>query len=554
MGVPSFFMWLINNFGLKNIIKTNIKIQPMTFYIDANCAFHPICFDTLAYHQTNKLTDPVKLEQDMFANIIKYLDKLIENVNPIDTVFIAVDGVAPMAKVQQQRKRRYKSVIEQQVKLDIKKKYGVTDSINWNNIVITPGTLFMEKLHKCLKKYISKKKDKRTYIYSSYHQLGEGEHKILSHIKKNISDNTIVIYGLDADLIFLALASQKNNIYLYRENNQLKEIFKSINAEFAYVNIDYLKHKYYEEIDYIIKQKTNLDLIESNIINDFIVLCFFIGNDFIPNIPSISINTGGLNIILDIYIKLLCNTHSYLLNNDFSLNIIFFKEFLNELRLNEHKELIKIYNKLGTRHRKCPTDIKTEYEQEIWKLENMILIHNEDELDLSLGTLELIKTKYYHYYLGFNDYYNDSVKQLCDLYMKSFIWNIQYYFSTCSDYNWYYPYSVAPFISDIYEYLDNCDISLHKNDNIFLTPLKQLLLVLPKEYSNYLPLSIQNIIKTHNKYNYIYQQNTLLDTINKTVYWKCNPYLIPINIELVNLIYNKTKLTENEEELNNLEI
>ena len=85
------------------------------------------------------------------------------------------------------------------------------NKIKWSNAVITPGTIFMEKLHNELKEY--SRNNKITTTYSSYHECGEGEHKILQHIKQNKPSNS-VIYGLDADLIFLSLASEIDNIFL----------------------------------------------------------------------------------------------------------------------------------------------------------------------------------------------------------------------------------------------------------------------------------------------------------------------------------------------------
>ena len=148
----------------------------------------------------------------MIKQILKYMDFLIGYVNPKKQVYISVDGVAPMAKMSQQRKRRYRAVDDAKIKDDIRRKYNKETFEYWNNTVITPGTEFMEKLHLSILDYISKRKENKI-IYSSFHTFGEGEHKILQDIKINNSQS-FVIYGLDADLIFLSLACQKK-IYFY---------------------------------------------------------------------------------------------------------------------------------------------------------------------------------------------------------------------------------------------------------------------------------------------------------------------------------------------------
>ena len=174
MGVPGFFAWLLKENG--DIIVNNLQ-HINTLYIDANC---PQCFIVLKYmineHDVNKL------EKIMIKRIINYITFLINYVNPSDLIYIAVDGVAPVAKINQQRKRRYKSVNDNQIKYDLMKKYNIPYNDSWSNIVITPGTIFMEKLHVELLKYSS---SNNKIIYSSFKEHGEGEHKILQHIKLN---------------------------------------------------------------------------------------------------------------------------------------------------------------------------------------------------------------------------------------------------------------------------------------------------------------------------------------------------------------------------------
>ena len=135
MGVPGFFSWLLKEIKLKHY-----KINPIyskekpddvdTLYIDANCLFHPQCYKIL-YHYT-KITDVNALENKMIKRILEYITFLINYVNP-KSVFIAVDGPAPMAKLNQQRKRRYKSVQDNEIIDKIKKYHGKNLITIWNN-------------------------------------------------------------------------------------------------------------------------------------------------------------------------------------------------------------------------------------------------------------------------------------------------------------------------------------------------------------------------------------------------------------------------------------
>ena len=85
----------------------------------------------------------------------------------------------------------------------------------------------MKKLADTIKKYTEMgaffkhihNKNLPTVILSDSNVPGEGEHKILQYIKNNITDNIQVIYGLDADLIFLAFASNVSNIYTFTKTD-----------------------------------------------------------------------------------------------------------------------------------------------------------------------------------------------------------------------------------------------------------------------------------------------------------------------------------------------
>ena len=135
MGVPGFFVWLMKNNVHNNIILNKLN-NINNLYFDANCLFHPKCFDILKLY--SQITDVNKLEELMIDRIIKYINYIITFVNPSDNIYIAVDGVAPIAKINQQRKRRYKSVIDKEYNEMLNEKYKKGKNTSWSNIVITP--------------------------------------------------------------------------------------------------------------------------------------------------------------------------------------------------------------------------------------------------------------------------------------------------------------------------------------------------------------------------------------------------------------------------------
>jgi len=52
-----------------------------------------------------------KLEdfEEVWANIMRAIDQIVHTVKPREILFLAVDGVAPRAKMNQQRARRFRS-------------------------------------------------------------------------------------------------------------------------------------------------------------------------------------------------------------------------------------------------------------------------------------------------------------------------------------------------------------------------------------------------------------------------------------------------------------
>jgi len=329
MGVPGFFMWLWKKYKGKHFIFNKLKINDKKLLkktnnidyllIDTNCLLHPMCFKVLAEQQESlkkkKKIDYNKLEKKMMDRCLNYLDEIIEYVNPKKGVYIAIDGVAPIAKIKQQRSRRFKSVNDNNLRNNLKKKYNKELDIFWNNSAITPGTNFMEVLDKKIKKWLKKKtKENFEYIYSSCKTPAEGEHKLLQFIRNNKKKYSYVIYGLDADLIFLALSTNIDDIFLLREAVHLKN---GNNDELNYVYIKTIKKCIDITIRDMLKLKENTKILKTNkLINDFIFICYFLGNDFLPHFESCNIAENGLKYLFSNYCKMFIQniTSPYIIN------------------------------------------------------------------------------------------------------------------------------------------------------------------------------------------------------------------------------------------------
>ncbi|EEC67708.1 hypothetical protein OsI_35184 [Oryza sativa Indica Group] len=262
MGVPSFYRWLVGKYPA--IVSpandddddvgssSNGAAAPPVYhnlYLDMNGIIHP-CF-----HPQDQVCPPSPVPttlEEVFHSMFDYMDRLIRIVRPTSLLYLAVDGVAPRAKMNQQRARRFKSAmpakqaeVEENILRDrfraegkkvLPQETSSSSEVSDPN-VITPGTEFMDKLSDALKYYIRAHLNNDplwkdiNVILSDANVPGEGEHKIMSFIRaqrgrEGYDPNTRhCLYGLDADLIMLALASHEVHFSILREevlhqNNQ----------------------------------------------------------------------------------------------------------------------------------------------------------------------------------------------------------------------------------------------------------------------------------------------------------------------------------------------
>jgi 5'-3' exoribonuclease 1 len=251
MGIPSYFTHVLKN--QPHVIKRLTELQRINnLYLDCN----GMVYDVVRQMQFRPEDQPA-FEAEMLQRICDSIDACIAIVRPTSSVFIAFDGVAPVAKLNQQRERRYKSwylgEMEAQRRRDIatsnknKKKGDKAPVVEppkpaWNTSSITPGTKFMNALHDKLAEYYGGDRAALNARYdlsggagimvSSSKEPGEGEHKLFEYIREHAAEHehaTTVIYGLDADLIMLCMSHLhiSRGIYLYRET---PEFVKSINV------------------------------------------------------------------------------------------------------------------------------------------------------------------------------------------------------------------------------------------------------------------------------------------------------------------------------------
>ena len=141
MGIPSYFVHIVKKHG--NIIKKfkNSDIIIHNLYIDSNS----IVYDGI--RQVEYRVKDANFERKLISWVCEKIVYYINLINPSHNVLIAFDGVAPVAKLEQQRNRRYKTWHTNNFVSDEE-----TLEEKWDTTAITPGTKFMEELNKGIRK------------------------------------------------------------------------------------------------------------------------------------------------------------------------------------------------------------------------------------------------------------------------------------------------------------------------------------------------------------------------------------------------------------------
>ncbi|XP_057304692.1 5'-3' exoribonuclease 2-like [Hydractinia symbiolongicarpus] len=395
MGVPAFFRWLSKKYpsivvhcveekpkevdGTKIPVNTSLP-NPNDYefdnlYLDMNGIIHPCS------HPENKPAP--KNEAEMMVNIFEYIDRIFSIVRPRRLLYMAIDGVAPRAKMNQQRSRRFRAAKESResreiisnIKQNLREKGALLPpekekTEHFDSNCITPGTDFMDRLSGCLRYYIG---DRLTndpgwknikVILSDANTPGEGEHKIMDFIRHQRAQpdhdpNTKhCLNGADADLIMLGLATHEVNFTILREEfkpNQKRpceicaqvghdkteceglpkekvsenddiQPFVGQDVEFIFIRLNVLR----EYLERELKMEGLPFYNFERALDDWIFMCFFVGNDFLPHLPSLEIREGAIDRLVRIYKNCLPQMGGYLGDSGF-VNMERVQRILQEL-------------------------------------------------------------------------------------------------------------------------------------------------------------------------------------------------------------------------------
>ncbi|KAK4204257.1 exoribonuclease 1, partial [Triangularia verruculosa] len=417
MGVPKFFRWLSERYpAISQLIAENRIPEFDCLYLDMNGIIHNCTHKDSADDVHYRIS-----EEEMFIAIFNYIEHLYGKIKPKKLFFMAIDGVAPRAKMNQQRARRFRTALDAERAREkaIREGMELPAEEPFDSNCITPGTAFMAKLTQQLKYFINKKvsEDKDwqgpEIVLSGHEVPGEGEHKIMEYIRNARAQpdyNPNVrhcLYGLDADLIMLGLLSHDPHFCLLREEVQFgrakdKHKTKELERQNFYLMHLCIVREYLELEFQELKQPGAIPMKfdMEKVIDDFILMAFFVGNDFLPNLPRFHINEGALATMFRIYKDVLRRCDGYI-NENGKVNLKRLAVLLEELgreeyRFFEHenedaswlrgKKMLERDETEAARARVKGKLIISSDQKALWKTKIRKFLTNQNAQTLDLGT------------------------------------------------------------------------------------------------------------------------------------------------------------------------
>jgi hypothetical protein len=315
----------------------------------------------------DKVGQDINLKKKIIKEIIKNVDQRVQHATLAKIIYLAFDGIPEMSKCIEQKNRRSIGFtigkIEENIEEHNIDKLGkVFNSYLINRFKFDRGdisayTKFMSDLVDELeKKYTGNAKVK----ISGVDEYSEGEKKIMYELLKNndITDNDVIlILSPDADMILLAGIA----LCHIRENNATNPNIYVYNKEI--VNVKVLENYINNEIKQINNKMKKISetytdglIGKSVMFRDFIFLCTFFGNDFLPKILSFSEVYDNIDILLVVYTQTLSENNNLLIKNGkYSINFNRLKAIIKALiTVDKDSSNYKIYvnNKIKNSTRK----------------------------------------------------------------------------------------------------------------------------------------------------------------------------------------------------------
>ena len=578
MGIPAYFSYILRSH--RNVLQTTVPVHVDRLYMDCNSILYDV------FHRMSKVPPSgteagakvpptetgvkvlveagakvaptethvkvlaeagteatiAKVPQDiesryntLIDEVILAIESYVKLIKPRQLVYIAFDGVAPRAKMNQQRQRRYKSEFMKTVCVPGQDPGESSLDPWWTTTMFTPGTQFMTMLTTQLKhRLISGTRLK--YIVSASDEPGEGEHKMTQHVRDNLDMNHVIAwYGLDSDLIMLAMLHARTfrEFYLFREKPEFASVLEpksktgpgpgpksktgpepKSSPEIMYMNIHRLAESVYIELtknesechvdSYRFSEENRMKTQSDTIIQDecmwrrvydYVFLCFFLGNDFLPHFPALNLRTHGIQVLTDTYRKYVMKSE-YVYLVDIDSHTILWKQvqiMIHALATMEHELILKEYDIRDKQERRY-VPIETAIQQQAVFEQLPILLRGKEKY--IAPRQDGWESRYYQTLFPQHHVSNIELKSQIEYkasmnYLEALEWVFTYYVAGCRDWQWQYRYEYPPLLCDLVRQVPHENtVFIRENKSepsVPISSIEQLQYVLPPSQHHLIP-------------------------------------------------------------------
>jgi len=463
----------------------------------------------------------------VFKEICAYVSHIWITAGRPEQVLLAVDGVVPMAKIRQQRLRRFKSVWMAAKE----REYGARPATQevWDTNAITPGTEFMERLTVHLEALC--KSRGVGWMVSGAEVPGEGEQKLMQWVRArptgSLDGKCIMVYGLDADLILLCMLHSNSGTWsILREKQEFNK--KAVPAtEEKYPQCLLLSVSGLKDVLF---PGGNLEMY------DYIAGMSLLGNDFIPHSLGVHLRDAGHDRLLAVLGDL--HAEGMFLISEGRWNRTALQRVFELWASTEEADLEHAFKRKYTMR---PQPTRTPAEQCMLPVQNLPLFYAEESRMWNRATGKLSSDWVSRYYLEKRERELTAVEieERCAEYCRGLQWALDYYTGQAPiSEEWMYPWTYPPLWSDLRDYVIKNPLPVPPEvGSVRIQPQEQLTLVLPLE--SWRLIRQPGLKAVPAAAPHFWPQTFTFTTLGKRWMWECPPDIPIITLRRLLSLYKR---------------
>lgn len=473
MGIPSYFRHILSRYPKLLAGASHFKpTKSDVLLVDFNCLIYGCIKSPKLPTYTKESTK--EWEKALIGEIKDYVILIWNTAGRPKTVLLAVDGVVPMAKIRQQRLRRFKSAWLGNKEREL----GLREESSWDTNSITPGTEFMEHLSRSLHELCAERG--AGWTLNGAEEFGEGEQKLMAwvraHSQSAFDNKQLLIYGLDADLILLSILHAgyrpSSKWGILRESQEFGKGTRATDP-FLVMSVNGLMDTMFPI--------ENLQMKLQHI-HDYIGAMSMLGNDFVPHSLGFTIRDAGHDRLIECLNKL--HRDQKTLTESKNGRILLVKSsvqyIMEVLAQTEEDDISAAFSKKYTMRSAPP---KTDAERTMLPIQNLPLEWKEEA---RLWNGKMHDDWRDRYYIESNDTLYCSqydIHEQCISYSIGIQWVLDYYTGSPISTEWMYPSGLPPLWKDLVTFIKGVNTlpSITQSLEVVLQPQEQLAMVLPLE-------------------------------------------------------------------------